>query len=187
MSLPIETKRLLLRRYRKSDTADVVSYSSHPSVARIISWVSSDGEVTERSVRDFIKTQNRIKPGDPSWMDLAVTVKPDDRVTGSIGIICREHQQGQIGWALAASHRGQGLATEAAAAMLRYGFEVLGCHRIYAVTTTWNERSWRLAERIGMCREAHFRESELSCGEWRDGLVYALLESEWRRQIEQRQ
>lgn len=185
MNPPIETKRLLIRRYRKSDISDVVGYSSHPSIARIINWVSSDGEVTERSVREFIKEQSRIKPGDPSWMDLAVTIKPDDRVIGSVGIICRAHRQGQTGWALAASHRGRGLATEAASAMLRYGFEVLNCHRIYAVTTTWNERSWKLAERIGMRREAHFMESELSDGEWRDGLVYALLESEWRRRVEQ--
>lgn len=181
MSLPIETPRLRIRRYRKSDVADIVEYSSHPSIRRIINWVSPDGEVTERSVREFIETQDRIRPGDPSWMDLGVTVKPVDRVVGSVGIICREHQQGQIGWALALDHRGRGLAAEAAAAMLRYGFEVLGCHRIFAVTTTWNERSWRLAERIGMLREAHFRESEFSDGVWRDGLVYALLESEWRK------
>jgi RimJ/RimL family protein N-acetyltransferase len=185
MSLPIETERLVLRRYRKTDVADIVRYSSHPSIARIINWVSPEGEVTERAVREFIKTQNRVQPGDGTWMDVAVTSKLDDRVIGSVGIICREHRQGQIGWALAVSHRGRGLATEAATAILHYGFECLDCHRIYAVTTTRNERSWRLAERIGMRREAHFRESELSNGSWRDGLVYALLESEWRRRFEE--
>jgi RimJ/RimL family protein N-acetyltransferase len=180
MSLPIETSRLLLRRYRSTDMADIVRYSSHPSIARLINWSEPDGNVTDRSVRKFIEAQGRVHPGDSAWMDLAIALKMDDRVIGSIGIICREHRQGQIGWALAVEHRGRGLATEAAAAMIDYGFRELGCHRIYAMTTNWNERSWRLMERVGMRREACFRESEFADGAWRDGLIYAILESDDR-------
>ena len=179
MTLPIETERLLLRRYRIEDVSSIVRYSSHPSIARLIDWASPEGEITEESVARFIEAQNRINPGDPSWMDLAIALKSDDQVIGAIGIICRAHRQGQTGWALAVQHRGRGLATEAAAAMLDYGFHTLDLHRIYAVTTTWNRPSWKLMERLGMRREAHFHESEMADGEWRDGLIYAILKSEW--------
>jgi aminoglycoside 6'-N-acetyltransferase len=179
MSLPIETSRLRLRRYRESDTPDVVAYSSDPSIARIVNWRDSDGAITAESVREFIQAQNQVQPGDRNWMDLAICLKSEDRVIGSIGIIRRNHQQGQAGWALSTSHRRQGIATEAAGAMLEYGFTVLRLHRIYAETTSWNRRSWLLMERLGMRREACFRESEQVDGAWTDGLIYALLRTEW--------
>jgi RimJ/RimL family protein N-acetyltransferase len=180
MTLPIETKRLTLRKYRESDIPDILAYSSDPQVARVLSWCTPESEVTVESIRRFIDQQRDIEPGDPKWFDLAMVLKPHDRVVGSIGIICRPHSQGQTGWALGLDYQGRGLATEAAETMLEFGFVNLRLHRIYAETTTWNERSWRLMERIGMRREARFRESECVNGDWRDGLIYAILEAEWR-------
>ena len=179
MDIPIETERLLLRRYRNSDVPDVVRYSSHPSISRVVDWTTDDGSVTEQSVTSFLDEQSRVEPGDSAWMDLAIAPKPDDGVIGTIGIICREHRQAEFGWALAAEHRGFGLATEAAAAMLDYGFQGLDRHRVYAVTTLWNERSWKLMERLGMRREGHFRESESARDEWQDVLTYGVLRAEW--------
>ena len=45
-----------------------------------------------------------------------------------------------------------------------------------------DEPSWRLLERLGMRREAHFVQKEIFKGEWGDELVYAVLADEWRRQ-----
>ena len=179
MNLPIETPRLILRRYRESDIPHVVAYSSHPSIARVVNWRSPEGMITPASVGSYIQSQSAIQPGDSQWLDLAVALKPDDEVIGSVGIICRDHRQGETGWVLSTRHQGHGLATEAAAAMLEYGFTQLDLHRIFAATTSWNERSWRLMERLGMRREACFRESECVNGEWRDGLIYAILRREW--------
>lgn len=162
-----------------SDAPEIVRYSAHPSILRAIDWKTPDGRVTEESVAKFIRKQNKVEPGGSEWFDLAVALKPNDKVIGTIGIMRKEHKQGRTGWGLAAEHRGQGLATEAALAMLEYGFQDLGCHRIDAVTSQWNERSWKLMERIGMRREAHFREREFARGEWQDVVIYALLKSEW--------
>ncbi|MFI6101093.1 GNAT family N-acetyltransferase [Lentzea sp. NPDC051213] len=43
-----------------------------------------------------------------------------------------------------------------------------------------NERSWRLMERLGMRREAHFRQCEIVKGEWADTYVYAMLAADHR-------
>ena len=82
-------------------------------------------------------------------------------------------------------YQGQGLATEAVRALVTTCFDQLGFHRISARTGRDNKRSWRLMERLGMRREAHFRESHVVKGEWRDEFVYAVLADEWRVKQEQ--
>lgn len=59
----------------------------------------------------------------------------------------------EIGWRLARSAWGQGYATEAARAVLAYGFDTLGLPEILAVTTSTNHRSQAVMRRIGMIRD----------------------------------
>jgi RimJ/RimL family protein N-acetyltransferase len=63
---------------------------------------------------------------------------------------------------------------------LMLGFEGLGLRRVKATCDARNESSWRLMERLGLRREAHFRECEIFKGEWRDVFVYAMLAQEYR-------
>jgi RimJ/RimL family protein N-acetyltransferase len=90
-----------------------------------------------------------------------------------------EHAQGEIGYVLNPAHHGRGLATEAATALLRLGFEGLGMHRITGRLDARNTASARVLERIGMRREAHLVENEFVKGEWTDELIYAMLRAEW--------
>jgi RimJ/RimL family protein N-acetyltransferase len=65
--------------------------------------------------------------------------------------------------------------------MLAFGFERLDLHRIWAECVADNRASARVLEKLGMRREAHFRESGFFKGRWWDSLVYAMLDHEWRR------
>lgn len=56
----------------------------------------------------------------------------------------------EIGWRLAYEHWGHGYATEAATAVMRFGFEQLGLKEIVSFTSTANMRSRRVMERLGM-------------------------------------
>ena len=98
-----------------------------------------------------------------------------------IGVSNKEQRQASIGWMLGCRYQGQGLATEAAQALVDLGFTSMGLHRIFARTGKANTRSWRLMERLGMRREAHFRQSHRVRGEWDDEFVYAILAHEWKR------
>jgi RimJ/RimL family protein N-acetyltransferase len=60
----------------------------------------------------------------------------------------------EIGWRLAFEHWGRGLATEAARASLRHGFEELGLLEIVAFTVPANERSRKVMEKVGMTRDS---------------------------------
>ena len=75
---------------------------------------------------------------------------------------------------------GLGYATEAAAELLRFGFDRLGLHRITAGCWAANIGSARVMEKIGMRREAHLREGAWIQGSWQDVFHYAILNHEWR-------
>lgn len=181
MNLPIETERIRLRKYEDKDLADILAYSSDADfwLARNLDW-----SVSEEGAKDYWESQRDVDPGtDPKWLSLVVELKAEGRVIGHVGIgviKTGEHRQGMIGWLLGRKYQGQGLATEAARALVTSGFDQLGLHRIAARTGTDNIRSWKLMERLGMRREAHFRESHIVKDEWRDEFVYAILAGEWR-------
>ena len=87
----------------------------------------------------------------------------------------------EIGYVLDPAYAGQGYATEAVREELRICFEELGVRRVIAQCFADNEPSWRLMERLGMRREQHTKQDSLHRnGEWLDGMMYALLDEEWR-------
>ena len=89
--------------------------------------------------------------------------------------------QAELGWVVAPEHGGRGLATEAAAELMRICFEDLGLRRVVALCFADNVASWRIMEKLGMRREEHSRAESLHrSGRWLDGMGYGLLAEEWR-------
>jgi RimJ/RimL family protein N-acetyltransferase len=180
-TLQIETERLILRRYEERDVGDILEYSREADfwLARSLDWT-----LTSDSVRAYFEAQRDQKPeAFPQWMNLMMELKSEQKVIGCVGIGVTNKEQGQasIGWMLSCSYKGLGLATEAAQALLEFGFGSMGLHRIFARTGKANTRSWLLMERLGMRREAHFHESDKVRDEWADEFVYAILAHEWKR------
>jgi ribosomal-protein-alanine N-acetyltransferase len=181
MTLPIETERLLLRKYEDRDLADIVAYSRAADfwLARNLDW-----EPTEEGVRAYFGSRRDLVPESyPEWLDLVVELKAENKVVGNVGIGVADRERGQasVGWLLSCQYRGQGIATEAVKALVTFGFESMGLHRIYARTGSRNIRSWRLMERIGLRREAQLRQSHKVQGQWDDEFIYAILADEWRQ------
>jgi RimJ/RimL family protein N-acetyltransferase len=178
MSLPIVTERLIIRRYTHDDISDVLGLASHPSFGWLISQKT---RVTEEDVREYIDRQISYQPFEKDVVfELAVERQDDGRVIGLLGMIRRDHLQGEIGWGLGVEYRGQGYATEAARGLVDYGFSSLGLHRIYANTDNDNIASWRVMERLGMRREGLLREAVYKEGKWVDRCIYGMLRDEWR-------
>lgn len=75
-------------------------------------------------------------------------------------------RQGEVGFAFAREHHGHGYATEAAAAMLRLGFDELDLHRITAVCIEQNEASARVLQRLGFSRQGRLVDSVFFKGQW---------------------
>lgn len=181
MSIPFETERLRIRKFEDRDVEDILEYSIDTDfwLARNLDWPAS-----EKGVREYWEAQRDVDlKADPKWCSLVIELKAEGKAIGHVGIGVEktgEYRQGMIGFLLGRKFQGQGLATEAAGALMDYGFKHLGLHRIAARTGRDNEHSWRLMERLGMRREAHFRESHIVNDEWRDEFIYAILAEEWR-------
>ncbi|MCG3142018.1 MAG: Spermidine N(1)-acetyltransferase [Anaerolineae bacterium] len=75
---------------------------------------------------------------------------------------------------------GNGYATEAAEALLQFGFTTLQLHRIWAEALAANENSIHVLEKLGMRQEGRLREKEFFKGRFWDTVIYGILAEEWR-------
>jgi RimJ/RimL family protein N-acetyltransferase len=176
---PIATKRLLLRPYTMDDLEALHAIQSLPEVSRYLYWEPrSMDEVREVLARRCRRPTLEVEG---ETLVLAMVLPDSGTLVGDVNLhwISREHRQGEIGFVLHPDHHGHGFAGEAAAALLRLGFEDLGLHRIIGRCDGRNAASAKVMERLGMRREAHFRQNELVKGRWCDELVYAMLAEEW--------
>ncbi|MCI0439420.1 MAG: GNAT family N-acetyltransferase [Chloroflexi bacterium] len=176
----LTTDRLALREFVEGDWQAVHEYASDPEVCRFMVW----GPNTEEQTRSFIARMVELRQERPrASFELAIELREEGRLIGACGIRARppEKRQGDIGYVLNSSYWGKGYATEAARALLAFGFERLGLRRIIATCATDNIASARVLEKVGMRREAHFREDVWLRDHWRDTYQYAILDHEWRR------
>jgi RimJ/RimL family protein N-acetyltransferase len=120
-------------------------------------------------------------PHDDHWANLAVCRRDSGTFLGEVGLALHDevHRRAEVGYVFTPHAAGSGYATEATAAMVEIAFTVLGAHRVEARMDARNARSARVAERLGMRKEAHLRENEWVKGEWTDEVVYGLLAPEW--------
>lgn len=180
LEYPLKTARLLLRPYEKTDFEELYGIQSRADVTRYLYWGPRD----RTGVRDSLAMKLRATGFDDGGdnLTLAVVLPETGALIGDVQLVwvSRDHLQGEIGYVFHPDHAGRGYATEAAEVMLWVGFERLGLHRICGRLDERNVASARVLERLGMRREAHFRENEFVKGEWTDELVYAILADEWR-------
>ena len=102
---------------------------------------------------------------------------------GAIGLtIARADQRAEMGYWLGVPFWGQGYTTEAATALLRYGFTELGLHRIMATHIARNPASGRVMQKIGMRYEGTLRDHYVKNDAFEDVVYYAILLPEWQTQ-----
>jgi ribosomal-protein-alanine N-acetyltransferase len=176
----IQTGRLVLRDLQEDDWQAVNSYASDPEVVRYMDWGPNTEDDTKIFIQRSIANQKERPRRDYT---LALVLKPDDRLIGGCGIRVSDpdNREGWIGYCLNRHFWGQGYATETAQGLLRFGFDRLDLHRIFATCDPENVASARVLEKVGMKREGHLRERKWAKGKWRDSLMYAILDHEWKR------
>jgi RimJ/RimL family protein N-acetyltransferase len=178
--LRIETKRLILREYCHDDWQQIHEYCRDPQVTQFMIW----GPNTEEQTKDFIARVIAEQGDEPrKAFELAVQLKETGRVIGGIGLRITDDEltTAALGYCYNRSAWGKGYGTEAVAAMLRFGFETLKLHRMWATCDPENIGSAVCMRKNGMVQEAHFRKDQRVKGVWRDTLVHAILEEEWRQ------
>jgi RimJ/RimL family protein N-acetyltransferase len=172
----LKSERLVLRELLDSDFEAVHAYAADLDVVRYMEW----GPNSEAETRQFLGcAQSHASKNPRIVFELAVVDTQTDRLIGSIGLHTKG-TQAMLGFCFSRSAWGQGYATEAARLLVDFGFRSLGVHRIWAESDPENAASLRVLEKLGMRREGHFRHDCQVRGEWRDTVVYAILEDEWK-------
>lgn len=170
----LETARLKLRPYAEGDIAELLSLIGTREVAATTLRIAHP--YTEQDARDFLALAQ-----EPGRIWLAVTLRSDGRQIGGIGLrVDDQHQHAELGYWLGVPYWGQGYATEAAREMLRYGFEDLGLHRIFASHFSHNPASGRILVKLGMRYEGCQREHLRKWDEFVDSELYGILRQEWQ-------
>lgn len=176
--MQLTTQRLVLREFMEQDFAAMLAYQSDARYLEYYPWTERRPEDVRRLLQLFLSYQ-QAQPRHK--FQLAVTLKADQRLIGSCGLRTEavDARQGDLGYELAPQYWGQGYATEAARAMLEFGFAELKLHRIWSWCIAANLPSARVLERLGMRQEGQLRDKEYFKGRWWDTRLYAILESEW--------
>jgi RimJ/RimL family protein N-acetyltransferase len=184
--LPIRTERLLLRGFRATDLDQLYDLQSRPDVTRYLPYGVRDRAEVARVLEQ--KAAAAVLHSAGSQLTLAVELPGSGQLIGDVILFWHSQEQraGEIGYVFHPDHAGHGYASEAARVMLRLGFADLGLHRITGRIDARNAASARVLERLGMRREAHFRQNEFLKGEWSDEVVYAILEDEWQAAASER-
>lgn len=174
----LETERLVIRRFKEKDWKDLYEYLSDEEVVRYEPYQAFSIEAS----------QNEAKSRAESPAFLAVCLKENNKLIGNIYFAKQEFKTWEIGYVFNRSYQGRGYATEAANAVIAYGFNTRGARRIVAMCNPLNTASWRLLERLGMRREGHlkqniyFKKDEKGNPIWSDTYEYAILKDEYIKQ-----
>lgn len=165
----LETERLLLRPIEASDFERIYAWSSDPENVRYMGWPPN----TADSAKAFIAM---AEPG----RDFGIVLKSTGVLIGTGGINVKGHVA-ELGWILDKAYWKHGYGTEFGQAMVRYGFEDLGLHRLFAPCAAVNYGSYRVMENIGMRREGRMRKAYWSYVDrmWYDQLLYGMLEEDY--------
>ena len=151
----IETERLILREFTQDDFEALHEGASNINVVRYMTWGSNKEDDSWRFIQYAIQTQV-VRPR--IVYQFAITL--DGKVIGGcdFNINSVEHTEGEIGYLLNEPYWGKGFATEVAKALIKYGFDEHGMHRIIAKCDARNDASSHVMEKCGMKREAFLHE-----------------------------
>lgn len=140
----IKTNRLLLRKIKESDYFDMYRYASKPEVARYVSWpVHKEPKQTKKLCKMW--ANEYVNKDRYNW-----AIVFNNRVIGNIDITKIFGDKAYIGWQIDNTFWNQGIMTEAATAVLKYMFEIVGIDTLYSSYIPENIGSGRVMEKIGM-------------------------------------
>ena len=171
------TERLCLRPLTIDDAADIFEYASNPEIATYTVWYPhvtlQDSQIFVQSILDQYEKGEIAAYG--------IEKKKKKKVIGTCGFIeyDKNHYKAELAYALSPNYWGQGIATEAAKACIRYGFEILQLNRIEAGCHASNAQSERVMKRLGMQYEGTLRKDMFVKGTYRDTKVYSILREEY--------
>ena len=172
------TERLILRPFAPSDAADVQRLAGDPAVADTTLHIPHP--YPDGAAESWINThQERWESG--LGVICAITLRGAGELVGAINVlgVSKQNSHGEMGYWIGTPYWNQGYCTEAARALIRFSFDTLGLHRVFAHHLGRNPASGRVMAKAGMRYEGTLREHTRKNDVFEDLPVYGILASEF--------
>ena len=175
--IKLETERLILRKVKPSDAADMYEYSCRDETCRYLLWekhpfYSYTLELTKHLQREY--AQGR-------YLDFAIELKENHKMIGTVGFtqVDEKNFGCEAGYVISPDHWGKGIAAEALNALLNFAFCELKMKRVEAKYMVENTASRRVMEKCGMSFEGIQRSKLFVKDKFRDIGVCAVISDDY--------
>lgn len=178
----LETERLLLRPLTFDDSDRIEELAGEYDVAK--STLNISHPYPKGSASQFIESIQTAEQNNKIVM-FAIINKETKLLIGLINLnLSIPYQRGELAYWIGKEYWGNGYGTDAAKALLEYGFNQLKLNKIFAASFTSNTGSWKVMEKIGLKYEGTLKQHVSSFGQFYDLTYYGLLKEEFEN-IEQ--
>lgn len=176
----IETKNLILRRFTYEDSTDMLKYWIADESVQ--SMYSEPVHTTQEQVRGLLDKYIGSYENE-DYYRWAVILKESGECIGQIAyfLVDTKNNFAEIEYCIGTDFQCRGFATEAAKAVIEYGFEKIQLHKVQICHKSINVPSRRVIEKCGFCYEGTLRDYFYMNGRYVDRLYYSILESEYKK------
>lgn len=178
--LKLETKRLLLRFFELSDAERVRELAGNKKIADTTLNIPHP---YERGMAEEWMSSHQIKFESGESVHFAIVLKSTEELIGSIALIIdKGFNRGELGYWIGRDYWNRGYCTEAARAVLEYGFNQLLLHKITSSHFARNPASGRVLIKIGMKKEGFLKKHVIKENDYEDLVVLGILRKEWEEE-----
>ncbi|MED1864882.1 GNAT family protein [Fictibacillus nanhaiensis] len=175
----LKTSRILFREIVAEDWRSIHQYASQEIVSQYQPWgpnLENDSIAYVNEVMNDAKKNPRIRYA------FAIVENHSKKLIGAgeLQITSLTNRVGEIGYVIHPDYWGKGFATETGQLLLKFGFEDVQLHRIFATCDPRNKASEKVLMKLDMKLEGKMRENILLKDGWRDSLLFSMLEHEWK-------
>jgi RimJ/RimL family protein N-acetyltransferase len=185
-TIELFNERLKLRLIEFSDLSAIHSLHSLPETDRYNTLgIPESIAVTKKIITPLISDNQQLNIINYTF---AVEELKTERFIGLLGfkLGSNKYNNAEVYYKLNVNYWGYGYATEALNLVLDFGFKNLKLHRITAGCAIDNIASIKVLEKVGMIREGHARQTLPLKSGWSDNFEYAILETDERKNLEQK-
>ncbi|OPX70171.1 MAG: ribosomal-protein-L7/L12-serine acetyltransferase [Methanoregulaceae archaeon PtaB.Bin056] len=179
----LTTPRLLLRSFSPDDAPSVQKLADDICIAAGVLEIPHPYMLED--AREWIGEHNSLWQRGEQYI-FAITEREATALVGAASLrVNSTHAHAELGYWIGEAFRGRGYATEAAEALLEFGFLGLGLHRIYGRLLAWNTASSNVLTRIGMRYEGTMRGHAWKWGSFHDVHFFGIQSPDfYRRYVE---
>jgi RimJ/RimL family protein N-acetyltransferase len=179
----LESETLVVRKFEKGDGKDLLALLERNSNRELLREAADEVD----GIKTVDDAEIDVRKHAAEWESrkrfvMGIWLKSTGEYVGQIWIEPKQWEvpSFELGYYIDQGYIRKGIATEAAGRSLKFLFEDLKAHKVIIITRDTNERSWKLAERLGFTKEGHHRESSIKDGKRWGLYYYGMLKSEFK-------